>query len=80
MTGRGEAELREVTDHGRSTGHQVVQQPWKELVENLRPSWHQQVGVSALGDAPPILSNRWERVAFDDRDPSVRVSQHAGGE
>jgi hypothetical protein len=38
------------------------------------------MGVSALGNAAPMLSRVRERVAFHDRDPSVRVGQYPGGE
>jgi hypothetical protein len=80
MTGRGEPELREVPDHRRAPSHKVVEQPRKELVEDPRPSGHQQVGVSTLGDTPPILRRLRERVAFHDRDSLVRVGKHPGGE
>jgi hypothetical protein len=79
-TNRGEAELREVSDHRDTSSYQVVEQPWKELVEDLRPSGHQQMGVPALWDARSNLRRLWERVAFEDRDSPVRVGQHPGGE
>ena len=80
VAARGEPELREVPDHRHAPGRQVVEQPRKELVEDLRPSGHQQVGVPALRDPPPTPGRRRERVAVDDRDPPVRVGQHPGSE
>jgi hypothetical protein len=80
MAARREAELREVPDHRCTLSYQVVEQSRKQLIEDLRPSGHQQVSVPALGNAPPILIRFWERVAFHDRDSPVRVGQHPGGE
>jgi hypothetical protein len=79
MTGRGEAQLREVPDHRQTPGDHVLDQAGKEFVEDLRPSGHQQMGVPTLGDTPPILRRLQERVAFDC-DSLVRVGKHPGGE
>jgi hypothetical protein len=80
MTGRGEAELREVPDHRCAARDEVVEQSGEELVEDLRPSGEQHMGVSALGYTPSMLGRGGERVAFHDGDPLVRVGQHPGGE
>jgi hypothetical protein len=80
MAGRGEAHLREVSDHRCAACDEVVEQSREQLVEDLRPSGEQHVGVPALGDAPSILGRLGERVAFHDGDPLVGVGQHPGGE
>jgi hypothetical protein len=80
MATRGEAELREVADQRCATRGEVVEQSRKELVEDLRPSGQQQMGVPALGDALPILGRLGERVAFHNGDALVGVGQHPGGE
>jgi hypothetical protein len=80
MTGWGKAQLPEVPDHRSTPGDQVVEQPWEELVEDLRSSGHPHMGVPPLGDTPPALGLVRERVAFNHRDPLVGVGQHPGGE
>jgi hypothetical protein len=80
MTTRGKPELREVADHRRAAGHQLVEQPGEQSLEDLHPAWHQQVGMPAMGDAPPVPGPVRERVAFHHRHPPVRVAQHPGGE
>ena len=57
-----------------------VADTWKQLVEDLRASWHQQMGVPTLGDALPVRRHLRERVAFHDRHPLVCIGQHPGGE
>ena len=80
MAGRGKAKLLQVPDHRSTPSGQVVEQSWKELVEDLRPPGEQHVGVPTLGDTPPILGVARERVAVHHRDPLVGVGQHPGGE
>jgi len=80
VTERGEVQLREVSDHGHTIGAHVLEQSGEESVEDLRPSWHQQMGVATLGDTPPILRRLQQRVAFRNRDSLIHVGKHPCGE
>lgn len=80
MTAGGEAELRVVPDHRCAPCHEFAEQTRKQLVEDLRPSWHQQMGMPALRDALTIRRHLREQVAFHDRHPPVCIGQHPGCE
>src|SRR6266542_1434102 len=80
MAARREAHLGKVPDDWCTPGDEVVEQSRKELVDDLRPSGEQHMGVSALGYAPSIPGRVGERIAFHDSDALVRVGQHPGGE
>jgi hypothetical protein len=80
MTARGEAEFCVIPDHRCALCREVAEQPWEQLVEDLRAPWYQQMGVPALRDALPVRRHLRERVAFHDRHSLVFIGQHSGGE
>jgi hypothetical protein len=80
MAGWGKAQLGEVLDHRSAPSDQLIEQSREELVKDLCASGHQQMGVAALGDTPPVLGLGREYVAFYHRNPLVGVGQHPGGE
>src|SRR5262249_7372558 len=62
-----------------ASGHVAVRESGKELVEDLRSTHPEGVGLASLRHATPLSVTGGEHIALDNRDSSVEVREHPGG-
>src|SRR5206468_1565102 len=64
----------------RSVGDELVEEPRKELTDDLHALAEQDVRMSVLGHSTATRRSLGQNVAFDDGDDTKVVGEHTGGE